>query len=56
MLISQHRVLAELYTRGEDNRWTLTDFTTLTDSLTLARVDCTLALAEVYDKMKTVAA
>ena len=56
LLISQHRVLAELYLRGEDNRWTLTDFTALTDHIPLTSVDCTLPLAEMYDKVEFVAA
>lgn len=56
LLISQHRVQAELYTRGADNRWTLSDFGALTDRIPLASVDCTLALAEVYDKVEFVVA
>ena len=52
LLISQHQVQVDLYTRGDDDRWTLTDFTALTDSVPLASVDCTLALAEVYDKVE----
>ena len=48
LLISQHQVQVDLYTRGSDDRWTLTDFTDLTDSVPLGSVDCTLALAEVY--------
>jgi Uma2 family endonuclease len=56
LLISQHRVQAELYTRGADNRWTLSDFSALTDRIPLASVDCTLALAEVYDKVEMLVA
>lgn len=52
LLVSQYRVQVELYSRGEDGRWTLTDYSTLTDSVPLASVDCTLALAEVYDKVE----
>ena len=51
LLVSQHRVQVELYSRGEDGRWTLTDFSALTDSAPLASVHCTLSLAEVYDKV-----
>jgi Uma2 family endonuclease len=51
LLISQHQVQVDLYTRGDDDRWTLTDFTGLTDSVPLASVACTLAVAEVYDKV-----
>jgi len=52
LLVSQHRVLVELYSRGDDGRWTLSDYTALTDSVPLASVGCTLALAEVYDKVE----
>ena len=52
LLVSQHRVQVELYSRGGDGRWTLTDFSALTDSVPLASVDCTLSLAEVYDKVE----
>jgi Uma2 family endonuclease len=47
LLVSQRQVQVDLYTRGDDDRWTLTDFTALTDSVPLASVDCTLALAEI---------
>ena len=52
LLVSQHRVLVELYSRGDDGRWTLSDYFALTDSVPLASVGCTLALAEVYDKVE----
>ena len=52
LLVSQRRVLVELYSRGDDGRWTLSDYTALTDSVPLASVGCTLALAEVYDKVE----
>jgi Uma2 family endonuclease len=52
LLVSQHRAQVELYSRGGDGRWTLTDFSALTDSVPLASVDCTLSLAEVYDKVE----
>jgi len=52
LLVSQHRVQVELYSRSADGRWTLTDFSALTDSVPLASVDCTLSLAEVYDKVE----
>ncbi len=55
LLVSQHQVQVELYTRGDDGRWVLTDFTALTDSVPLTSVGCTLALAEVYDKVEFVA-
>ena len=51
LLVSQHRVSVELYSRGEDGRWTLSDFSALTDSIHLPSIGCTLSLAEVYDKV-----
>lgn len=51
LLVSQHRVQVELYSRGEDGRWTLSDYSALGDSVPLPSVGCTLALAEVYDKL-----
>jgi Uma2 family endonuclease len=54
LLVSQHRVLVELYTRMPDNRWLLADFTDIADTVTLASVGCTLALAEVYDKVELI--
>lgn len=51
LLISQHQVRVELFSRGEDGRWTLTDFAALTDVVDLPSVGCTLSLAEVYDKV-----
>jgi Uma2 family endonuclease len=51
LLVSQNRIGVELYSRGTDNHWTLTDYTGLTDQVRLASVDCALALAEVYDKL-----
>jgi Uma2 family endonuclease len=50
LLVSQGRVLAELYVRDDQGRWTLTDYRSLTDRIPLAGLDCTLSLAEVYDK------
>jgi hypothetical protein len=32
--------------------WTLTDYSALTDRVPLASVECTLAVAEVYDKLE----
>ncbi|MCB2261373.1 MAG: Uma2 family endonuclease, partial [Candidatus Thiosymbion ectosymbiont of Robbea hypermnestra] len=51
LLVSQDQIRVELYRRGEDGRWTLTDYTGLEDQIPLASLDCTLALAELYDKV-----
>lgn len=56
LLISQHRVRAELFTRQADNRWLLADFSAATDTVPLASIGCNLALAEVYDKVELVPA
>jgi Uma2 family endonuclease len=52
LLLSQHAVHAELYSRQADGRWLLADFTALTDRVPLESVGCTLDLAEVYDKVE----
>jgi Uma2 family endonuclease len=51
LLVSQHQVQVELFSRGDDGRWTLSDYSALTDSVPLPSVGCTLSLAEVYDKV-----
>jgi Uma2 family endonuclease len=51
LLVSQARVQVELYGRGEDGRWTLTDCRAPTDRVPLASLDCVLALMEIYDKV-----
>jgi Uma2 family endonuclease len=52
LLVSQHRLQVELYTRGTDGRWTLSEFNRPEDRVPLGSVDCTLALSEVYDKVE----
>jgi Uma2 family endonuclease len=52
LLVSQQRVQVELYSCGDDGRWTLSDYSAPTDSVPLASVGCTLALAEVFDKVE----
>ena len=56
LLVSQGQVLVELYSRGEDGRWVLSDYRSLTDRVPLPSLDCTLDLAEVYDKVTFAAA
>jgi len=51
LLVSQHRVQVELFSRGDDGRWTLSDFSALTDSVPLPSIGCSLSLAEIYDKV-----
>ena len=51
LLVSQHRVLVEHYNRGADGHWILSSFEDLADQVVLESIGCTLALAEVYDKI-----
>jgi len=51
LLVSQYRVAVELFTRGPDDRWALTDFTARDATVNLSSIDCTLRLAEVYDQV-----
>jgi len=48
LLVPQNQVWVELYRRGEDGHWTLTDCAGLEDRIPLESLDCTLALAEIY--------
>jgi Uma2 family endonuclease len=52
LLVSQYQAQVELFSRGDDGRWTLSDFSALTDSVPLPSVACTLSLGEVYDKVE----
>lgn len=51
LLVSQHQVQVEHYSRGQDDTWTLRDYRALADVVTLTSLGCTLSLAEVYDKL-----
>ncbi|WP_295882695.1 Uma2 family endonuclease [uncultured Thiohalocapsa sp.] len=52
LLVSQHRVAAELYVRQADGRWLLSTYDHLADSVPLKSVEASLELAEVYDKVE----
>jgi Uma2 family endonuclease len=52
LLVSQYQVQVELFSRSDEGRWTLSDFSALTDTVALPSVGCTLSLAEVYDKVE----
>jgi len=56
LLVSQHQVQVEHYSRGQDNAWTLRDYRALTDTIALTSLGCSLSLAEVYDKVDLPAA
>ena len=47
IIVDQHRVCAELYTRG-DAGWTRQAYTELDDVISLALLDCELPLDQVY--------
>lgn len=51
LLVAQHRVQLDLYTRGDDGRWILTSVDDRAGSVHLSSVGCTLTVAEVYDKV-----
>jgi Uma2 family endonuclease len=51
LLISQDSVSIEHYVR-QGEKWVLTDAKTLDTVLTLPSIDCTLALADVYEKVE----
>lgn len=50
ILVSQNARKIEKYTRGEDNRWTLTETDDQHPDMVLESIGCRLELAEVYDK------
>lgn len=51
LLVSQFEPRVELYRRTPSGAWELHDFTGLDAVIPLTSVDCTLALADVYDKV-----
>jgi len=52
LLLSQHRVSAELYVRQEDGQWLLSTYESLSETVPLESVGASLALIEVYDKVE----
>lgn len=51
LLVSQHRVHVERYTRESNAQWTFTEFTALTDTLVLTNLECSLLLSDIYEKV-----
>ena len=51
VLIAQDKILVEHYQRQPEQQWLLSEASTLQQSLHLAAIQCTLDLAEVYDKV-----
>jgi Uma2 family endonuclease len=56
VLLSQHDTHAEVYERGEDGTWKLTEWHSLDASLHIACIETTLKLAELYDRVEFPAA
>ena len=52
VLVTQDRPAIEKYIRHGDGFWMLSDATGLDATITLESIDCTLKLADVYDKVK----
>jgi Uma2 family endonuclease len=51
ILISQTKPRIEGYTKGADGKWTLTDAVGLEAMLEIPSINCTLALADVYENV-----
>jgi Uma2 family endonuclease len=52
LLVSQDRPLVEKYIRRPDGNWLLSDETDLAATIVLPSIQCQLAMAEIYDKVK----
>jgi Uma2 family endonuclease len=52
VLIAQDQPRIERYRRQQDQQWLLTETSGLTETVHLEAIDCHLALAEVYDRVR----
>ena len=52
VLVSQDAVRLEHYTRGDDATWTLRDYQSLQEELTIASIGVSLPLGRVYDRIE----
>ncbi|MBM4258433.1 MAG: Uma2 family endonuclease [Deltaproteobacteria bacterium] len=52
LLVSQTTPHIEHYVRQPDSQWLLTEASAVTATMSLPSIDCTLALAEVYEKVE----
>ena len=52
VLISQEKPHVERYLRQPDNHWLLSDTSSLQDTVQISSINCSLALAEIYDKVE----
>jgi len=52
LLLSQHRISAELYLRQPNGDWLLRTYDDIRESIPLTALDVALPLAEIYDKVE----
>ena len=52
LVIDQHRVRVDLYSRGADGSWRSRQFADIAASLPLAALGCALPLAEIYHRIE----
>ena len=52
LLVAQDEVRLEQYSRQSDRQWLLLDYRTLDDIAELKSIGCSLALRDVYDKVR----
>jgi len=53
LLVAQDEVRLEQYSRQSDGQWLLLDYRTLDDIAELKSIGCSLALRDVYDKVRS---
>lgn len=51
VIIAQDRHYVEHYTRQPDNQWLLAETENVQDRIALPSIECTLAMADIYDKV-----
>ena len=51
LLVAQHQVRLEQYSKQPDGQWSLTEYTSLNAVAELASIQCSLKLSDVYDKV-----
>jgi Uma2 family endonuclease len=52
VLVAQDRVHVEHYARHSDNTWLYTEYKSLSDTVSIESIDCTLNIAGVYEKIE----
>jgi len=52
LTVAQDRPLVEHHSRQPNGEWAVKSFTDLADTMTLASIDCTLKLRDVYDRIE----